>query len=102
MFTEAKINKAVYLISKHIDIFDLFTEVYIFGSIINSNRHPNDVDLLLVYQRYSKEIQDEQNTISTFLENLFQLPIDITMLSKEELKQTKLLEKLSFKYERLK
>lgn len=95
-------NKVVETISKNIEIFDLFTGVYIFGSSLNNNQHANDIDLLIVYQTYSKEIFNEKNSICCFLEKLFQLPIDLTVLSEKELKETKFLEKLSLNYERLK
>lgn len=84
-------------------IFDSFIEVYIFGSTLNvDKKYPNDIDLLLVYQKYSETIQDEKNMISSFLEKLFKLHIDITILSEKELEETKFLKKLGSLYERLK
>ncbi|AOO64227.1 nucleotidyltransferase domain-containing protein [Sulfurospirillum halorespirans] len=95
-------NRIIYLISKHIDIFELFTEVYIFGSVVKNNKFPNDIDLLLVYRIYSEEIEGKKNMIEQFLKNLFELEIDITILSEKELEQTKFLEKLDSVYERIK
>jgi predicted nucleotidyltransferase len=95
-------SKIVNLITEHINIFDLFTNVYIFGSSISNNKHPNDIDVLLVYSIYSDEIQNEKRIISLILEKLFNLPIDITILSEKELEETKFLEKLSFNYKKLK
>ena len=94
--------KVVNTISKNIDIFDLFTKVYVFGSSLNDDKYQNDVDLLLVYKIYSKEISDEKNSINSFFENLLNLPIDLTVLSDEELKETKFLEKIFPNYKRLK
>jgi len=94
-------NSMVNLISVHMNIFTLFSKVYIFGSII-SNKHPNDIDLLLIYESYSEIIQTDKNTISIFLEKLSKLPIDITILSEEELTETKFLDKIGSAYIRLK
>ena len=101
MFIRFKMNKIVHIISENKRIFNLFIKVYIFGSSIN-NKHPNDIDLLLIYQDYKDVLQNEKNDISKFLEKLLKLPIDITMLSERELKDTEFLEKLTFKYKRLK
>ena len=90
----------VDLIEKHVSLFSLFSKVYIFGSSINS-KYPNDIDLLLIYKSYSNVIQQEKNTISSFFEELSGLPIDITILSEEEVEETKFLERLSFKYQRM-
>ncbi|ARU48582.1 nucleotidyltransferase domain-containing protein [Sulfurospirillum diekertiae] len=95
-------NKIIYLISTHINIFELFTEVYIFGSIVKNSEFPNDIDLLLVYEEYTKEIENEKNIIDEFLATLFKLEIDITLLSEKELMQTNFLEKISFNYQKLK
>ncbi|MDD4505369.1 MAG: nucleotidyltransferase domain-containing protein [Sulfurospirillaceae bacterium] len=95
-------NKIIYLISTHINIFELFTEVYIFGSVVKNSKFPNDIDLLLVYRSYSEEIEGKKNMIDQFLKSLLQLEIDITVLSEKELEQTNFLEKLDSVYERLK
>lgn len=95
-------NKIIYLISRHINIFELFTEVYIFGSVVKNSEFPNDIDLLLVYEEYTKEIENEKNIIDEFLATLFKLEIDITLLSEKELMQTNFLEKISFNYQKLK
>ena len=102
MFVRFKMKKIVNLISRHISIFKLFTKVYIFGSSINNNKIPNDIDLLLIYEIYSKGILKEKNNIYLFLEKLSKLHIDITILSEKELEETNFIEKLNFKYVRLK
>lgn len=95
-------NKIIHLISKHINIFELFTEVYIFGSIVKNSKFPNDIDLLLVYEKYTKEIENQKNKIDEFLKTLSNLAIDITLLSERELTETRFLEKLNFLYIKLK
>jgi len=95
-------KRVVDTISQEIGIFDLFTKVYIFGSSLNNHKYSNDIDLLVVYKTYSQEIKNKKDSICSFLEELFLLPIDLTMLSEKELKETKFLEKISPDYERLK
>ena len=90
----------VHLIKKHVGLFSFFSKVYIFGSALHG-KYPNDIDLLLIYKSYSNVIQEEKNIISLFFEELLGLPIDITILSEEELEETKFLEKLSFNYQRI-
>ena len=40
----------------HIELFKSFKSVYLFGSILNENRSPNDIDLLLVYKDFSNQL----------------------------------------------
>lgn len=94
-------NKIVSSISENINIFNIFTKVYIFGSSIN-NKNPNDIDLLLIYKDYKDILQNEKNNISIFLGILLKLPIDITMLSEREFEETRFLEKLDSIYTKLK
>jgi len=94
-------NKIVSSISENINIFNIFTKVYIFGSSIN-NQNPNDIDLLLIYKDYKDILQNEKNNISIFLGILLKLPIDITMLSEREFEETRFLEKLDSIYTKLK
>lgn len=87
----------VRLISAHKNIFSEFSKAYLFGSSLN-NECPNDVDILLVYDKYSRDIENKKNAIELFLHNILKLPIDITMLSNQELEQTKFLQKVRLKY----
>lgn len=102
MSTDYKMKNTVNLLSKHISIFELFTKVYLFGSVIKSNKEPNDIDLLLIYQKYSEDIFGAKNAIESFLNKLFDLGIDITILSEKELEQTGFMEKIASSCKRLK
>lgn len=102
MFTKFKMNKLIHVLSKHIHIFEIFTEVYIFGSVVKNSKFPNDIDLLLVYEKYTVEIENEKNTIYEFLKTLFKLEIDMTLLSVNELIETRFLEKISLNCQKLK
>lgn len=80
-------------------IFDSFSEVYIFGSVLLTNT-PNDVDILLVYEREINRIGLEKGKISDFF--AFTIGIDghLVTLSKNEMEQTKFLDYVA--YERIK
>jgi len=84
------------------NIFVFFDEVYLFGSSLGNRQHPNDIDLLLVYKKYSTQIQNEKNNIILYLESLLKIPVDITILSEKELKQTNFLERLKTPYKKIK
>ncbi len=84
------------------DIFYFFNEVYLFGSVLSNGKSSNDVDLLLVYKLYSKKIQYEKENIILYLEKKFNKPVDVTILSKAELKQTDFLNKLENKFKKIK
>lgn len=83
-------------------LFDSFDNVYLFGSILITNKTPNDIDILLIYSNYSKKIINDSNLICSTLEDISGLPVDLTILSIEEEKDTKFLKKLNSLYLKLK
>lgn len=101
MFIRLKVNPTIDALIKNIQLFRLFTRVYLFGSILKNNIAPNDIDLLLVYGQYSDEIQSEKDYICSILEKILNLNVDLVVLSEEELLETKILEKICI-YKRLK
>ena len=68
-------------ISKHIRqniyLFSSFENVYLFGSILDDSKFSNDIDLLLIYSSYSNRILDDLNQISSVLETMYRLPVEI-------------------------
>jgi predicted nucleotidyltransferase len=94
------------IISRHLDVFHFFNEVYLFGSSLDVSKYSNDIDLLLIYKKYSKQIETERKIISSYLEKLFKTNLDITILSELELEleleQTKFLERLNSPHKRIK
>lgn len=101
MFIRLDVNLTIDTLIKNIQLFQLFTQVYLFGSVVQNKEFPNDIDLLLVYGKYSDEIQSEKDYICSILEKKLYLSVDLTILSDEELLETKFLEKIG-NYERLK
>lgn len=90
------------LINQYIEIFNSFDNIYLYGSILDTSKTPNDVDILLIYSKYSNNLINDLNTISYILKKMNNLPIDLTVLSVEEEKDTNFLERLKSKYIKLK
>lgn len=88
------IDNITQLIRQHMILFDAFDNVYLFGSILNVNKIPNDIDILLIYSKYSSKITIELSFIRTALEEISGLPVDLTVLSIEEEKDTEFLKKI--------
>lgn len=85
----------------HTILFKHFESIYLFGSSINEDAIPHDIDLLLVYSVYHSDISGDIKLISTALESELHMPIDLTVLSTEELKNTDFLNKIE-SYQKLK
>ncbi|WP_330111682.1 hypothetical protein VSU16_02555 [Cetobacterium somerae] len=90
------------LINQYIEIFNSFDNIYLYGSILDTSKTPNDVDILLIYSKYSNNLINDLDTISFILKKMNNLPIDLTVLSIEEEKDTNFLERLKSKYVKLK
>lgn len=101
MSIRLNVSSKVDLLIENIQLFKLFQRVYLFGSVLKNHIVPNDIDLLLVYVKYSNEIQSEKVYLCSILEKILNLHVDLVVLSEEELLETKILKKICV-YERLK
>ena len=90
------------LVNRHIKLFSSFKNIFLFGSILNYGKTPNDVDILLIYTEYSTQLMNDLNIICSVFASLSELPIDFTVLSVEEEKNTLFLKRLNSKYLKLK
>lgn len=95
------IEKIVLLIKLHTHLFDDFENVYLFGSILDK-KFPNNINILLIYSKFSDNLIYSTNNISNELQKILNFPIDLTVLSSEELKEVKFLDKIKLKYTRIK
>ncbi len=95
-------NDIQELIRVHMPLFSSFKHVYLFGSVLNSGAPHNDIDILVIYTKYSRTIGNDLRLISDKLEKACGLPIDLTVLSVEEEKDTAFLEKIKPYYLKLK
>ncbi len=100
--TDLDNNSIVTAIRENVALFDLFDGVYLFGSVLDGTKIPNDVDVLLIYSAYSDAIIEESRRILQSLECLIGIPVDLTVLSVEEENDTHFLNRISLRYLRLK
>lgn len=84
----------VELLRKNIALFEGLDEVYLFGSVLKGHKEPNDVDLLLIYTQNSNGVIEKTGAISTVLEKLIGIPVDLTVLSAEEEKDTQFIKRI--------
>lgn len=95
-------NNITKYLKANITLFNSFENVYLFGSILCRENIPNDIDLLLIYSAYSKKLIDDLNYIQSTLSLVFNIPVDLTVLSIEEEKNTRFLKKINSSYFKLK
>lgn len=90
------------IFNQQITLLNSYRDVYLFGSILDADKTPNDIDMLLVYSTYSKKMVRELDIIRLVFEELSGLPVDLTVLSVDEEKDTEFLKKLNSMYVKLK
>ncbi|MBQ3156311.1 MAG: hypothetical protein IJB81_05225 [Clostridia bacterium] len=95
-------NNVSRIIEEHLSVFDLFTHAYLFGSSLNPKTICNDIDLLVIYSKYSEEISSALKTISAKLERAIGLPVHLTALSEDEEQDTGFLARIKPNYMTLK
>lgn len=95
-------NSIIQAILYHIELFESFENVFLFGSVINENRSPNDIDLLLIYKSFSSRILINLDKIRTTFDQLYGFAFDITVLSENEEEESKFISRLNLNYLRLK
>lgn len=89
-------NCIIELVNKHLYLLNDVEYVYIFGSILDSNKMPNDIDIFIVYFEYTDILQKQINEFVSSLETASKLRVDLTVLSFDEEKQVHFLEKIKY------
>ena len=93
---KSKTNKTIIdVLRKNMKLFSSFDSVYLFGSTLINDKVPNDIDVLIVYSEYTNKIKDEVKRISSVLEDICKIPVDLTVLSVQELQDTDFLNKIA-------
>ncbi len=87
-------NDIIERVRKHITPFNSFKHVFLFGSALESNAINNDIDILIIYIKYSNEFNNDLMLFSSELEKEIGMLVDITSLSVEEEKETKFLDRI--------
>lgn len=100
---KSKINRLAFdVVERNITAFHHFDSVYLFGSILDGKKIPNDIDVLLIYSKYSDEIKNEIKIFSSLLEQECGLQVDYTILSIEEENETGFIKRIHPRYLKLK
>lgn len=95
--------RTITLIKQHAVLFDAFSEVYLFGSVLDNNRRfAEDVDLLLLYTELTDALIDSAKLIRTTLGQQIGKPIDLTILSFAEEQEVHFVDRLNARYYRIK
>ena len=87
---------------QHQSLFDSFSNVYLFGSILSLDKILNDVDILLVYDELSNKVLYDSEAIRSILYKCSGIQVDMTILSQNEFEETNFLNKLRGKYLKIK
>lgn len=95
---DSVIQKVIY----HMELFHSFKKVYLFGSIINKKRNPNDIDLLLIYEVFSNRLLTDLDEIQFTFTQLYGFSFDLTVLSENEEEESSFISRLNANYLRLK
>lgn len=95
-------KKVVETITQHMELFEVFEQVYLFGSAIEENRVYNDIDILLIYACYSEQVGIAAIEITKQIGQMGEVCVDLTVLSENEDKETGFLQRLGDRYVRLK
>ncbi|MBP2100653.1 nucleotidyltransferase family protein [Enterococcus rivorum] len=92
------IRKIIY----HKKLFDSFKNVYLFGSIVDEKKIPNDIDLLLIYEDFSDELLLDVDKINIIFDQLYGLSFDLTVLSEREEDESCFISRLNSNYLQIK
>ena len=82
-------------------LFGQYEKIYVFGSILKKENYVNDIDLLFVYLEEFDNMVEYSNALAELIEQYLQKPVDLTVLSKTELKETSFLRRLNNNYIRI-
>ena len=95
-------DKVIEVIETKDNMFAVFDNIYLFGSILRRESVPNDIDILCIYSCYPDKLVEAVNAIRAILEMELRHPIDLTVLSVNEEKDVGFLKRLNFLYLKLK
>lgn len=100
--TDLSNSEIISRIKENMALFYTFDGVYLFGSVLDGNKYPNDVDLLLIYSECPYRLIEEIKHITNSLKDLLHISVDLTVLSEEEERDTQFLHRVSSQLLRLK
>ncbi len=82
--------------------YKCFEKAYVFGSILDYRKCPNDIDIVIIYSNYSSELKRNIDNFKKEVRLLMNLPVDVIALSISEENEVNFIKRLKFKYIKLK
>lgn len=98
--TIKRVNKVCDEIKRGRNKYPNCNEVYLFGSFLYKEVS-NDIDILVVYEDSECDINTQLDMLSTIVETVSNLPVDMTALSKGEMKEISFLNRVYPRYIRV-
>ncbi len=93
-----KKQEIIEAIKEMAPLLNSFEQIYLFGSILDANKPSCDIDILIVYSKYTIDTKLEIKEFCDIIEKKANLPVDLTVLSLEEMKETKFLNRIKANY----
>ena len=87
-------NTVIESIRRNLDSLSAIKHLYVFGSVLESNSIPNDIDILLIYDEYTDDVKRASKHIKNVLEFEFDIPVDLVLLSTQEEKDVNFLNRI--------
>ena len=86
----------VNIVKEHLFLLKDIEHAYLFGSLLDANKKPNDIDVLIIYSDYTDKIRKQLQEFAKALKSDSGLPVDLTVLSYEEEKEVQFLKRFKF------
>lgn len=86
----------VNIVKEHLFLLKDIEHAYLFGSVLDANKKPNDIDVLIIYTDYTDKTRKQLQEFAKALESDGGLPVDLTVLSIEEEKEVQFLKRIKF------
>lgn len=93
-----KINELRDEIKNNQNMFPSCVEIYLFGSFLKKN-NPNDIDMLVIYDDFDCGVVINQiDKLVELIESVSDCPVDMTALTRAEMKEIAFLNRLNKNY----
>lgn len=89
-------HSIVNIVKEHLFLLKDIEHAYLFGSVLDANKKPNDIDVLIIYTDYTDKTRKQLQEFAKALESDIGLPVDLTVLSIEEEKEVQFLKRIKF------
>lgn len=84
----------IEIAKKRLSLLEEIEHAYLFGSVLIESKEPNDIDVLIIYSKYSDTLRRQVQELTKELEANSGLPVDLTVLSGEEEKEVQFLKRI--------